>query len=202
MSGVERLHDGYVAGRRVGVLTRHIERLLERGDRVLDVGCGDGAIGAALCAQRGDLDYAGVDVLVRPHTQIPVRAFDGRHLPYPDDDFDTLLAVDVLHHAADPEQLLGELGRVARRRIVIKDHRLNGLLAGATLRFMDRVGNARHGVDLPNNYWREARWRETFQRLGMTLEYWTQSLDLYPRPARWVFERGLHFIAALRPPGA
>jgi hypothetical protein len=25
------------------------------------------------------------------------------------------------------------------------------------------------------------------------------SLGLYPRPARWVFERGLHFIARLTP---
>jgi SAM-dependent methyltransferase len=202
VSGIERVHDGYVLGRRVSVLSRQIDRLLEHGSRVLDVGCGDGAIGAALSTQRPDLEYSGVDVLVRPHAQIPVREFDGRRLPFPDNDFDTLLAVDVLHHAAEPEQLLRELTRVARKRVVIKDHRLNGLFAGATLRFMDRVGNARHGVDMPHNYWREAQWREAFDRLGLRVDYWTRDVGLYPAPASWLFDRGLHFIAALAPPGS
>ncbi len=199
MNGIERVHDGYVVGRRVQRLSSHIDRLIDHGSRVLDVGCGDGAIGAALCAGRPDLEYTGVDVLVRPHAQIPVREFDGRHLPYGDDEFDVLLAVDVLHHAADPAQLLAELARVARKRIIIKDHRLDGLFAGATLRFMDRIGNARHGVDLPHDYWPEARWRAAFERLGLEVEYWTQRVDLYPAPASWLFDRGLHFIAALRP---
>ena len=202
MNGIERVHDSYVIGRRVEILARHIEGLLEENAHVLDVGCGDGAIGACLQDRRPDLRYEGADVIVRPHARIPVREFDGRHLPYTDDGFDAVLAVDVLHHAAEPEGLLAELARVTRERIIIKDHRLDGLLAGPTLRFMDRVGNERHGVDLPHNYWREARWREAFARLDLRVEYWTREVGLYPWPASWLFDRGLHFIAVLRTTGA
>ena len=44
---------------------------------------------------------------------------------------------------------------MAARGIVLKDHTRNGLFSGSTLRFMDWVGNARHGVRLPYNYWPE-----------------------------------------------
>jgi hypothetical protein len=36
---------------------------------------------------------------------------------------------------------------------LIKDHTLNGFLAGLTLRFMDWVGNACYGIALPYHYW-------------------------------------------------
>ena len=46
MNGIERVHDSYVIGRRVEVLADHVDALLEQNAHVLDVGCGDGAIGA------------------------------------------------------------------------------------------------------------------------------------------------------------
>jgi hypothetical protein len=95
--------------------------------------------------------------------------------------------------------LLREAARVARRAVVIKDHTLDGLLAGPTLRFMDHVGNARHGVALPYNYWPRRRWVEAFRELALEVEVWREDLRLYPRPADWVFGRSLHFVAKLRP---
>ncbi len=50
-----------------------------------------------------------------------------------------------------PARLLAEAKRVSRGGIVIKDHFREGVLADATLRFMDWVGNAQHGVVLPYN---------------------------------------------------
>jgi hypothetical protein len=87
--------------------------------------------------------------------------------------------------------------RVARKAIVIKGHTLNGFMAGLTLRFLDWVGNARHAVALPYNYWPQQRWREAFATLGLTIGVWKKELRLYPRPANWVFGRSLHFIARL-----
>jgi SAM-dependent methyltransferase len=113
--------------------------------------------------------------------------------------------VDVLHHTDDPEVLIAEAARVARRSIVIKDHTKDGLLAGRTLAFMDWVGNARHGVALPYNYWPRRRWQEMADRRGLRVERWIDRLGLYPWWARWVFERKLHFVARLdvpRPAGA
>jgi hypothetical protein len=38
--------------------------------------------------------------------------------------------LDVLHHTDDANVLLREARRVTRRDVLIKDHRLNGFLAG------------------------------------------------------------------------
>jgi SAM-dependent methyltransferase len=126
-----------------------------------------------------------------------VRAFDGRHIDSPDASYDAVMFVDVLHHTDDPEILIAEAARVAKQCVVIKDHTMDGLLAERTLAFMDWVGNARHGVALPYNYWPKARWMDLFRRRDLKVEEWVDRLGLYPAWARPVFERKLHFIARL-----
>ena len=146
---------------------------------------------------RPDLHIRGIDVLVRPSTQVPVEAFDGVTIPYPDDAFEVVMFVDVLHHTVDPLVLLREADRVASQSVVIKDHTRNGVLAAFTLRFMDHVGNARHQVVLPYNYWPKNRWVDAFQQLGWSMAQWRGRLDLYGWPADWFFGRSLHFVARL-----
>ena len=180
------------------MLAGHVAPWLRTSSRVLDVGCGDGALAQVIGQLRPDLQIAGLDVLVRPTARIPVTAFDGKTIPHGDASFDVVLLVDVLHHTDQPELLLREARRVARM-IVVKDHTLNGWLAGPTLRMMDWVGNARHGVALPYNYWSEAQWRESFAALGLRIEEWESDLRLYPCWADWWFGRRLHFMARLTP---
>jgi SAM-dependent methyltransferase len=131
-----------------------------------------------------------------------VRPFDGQTLPAPDCSYDAVLLVDVLHHAADPRQLLREARRVARRTVVVKDHLREGLLAGPVLRFMDWVGNAHHGVALRYCYWTEAQWRTVLHEVGLVPGEVRRQLGLYPWPACLLFERGLHFLAGLERSGA
>ena len=192
------LHGAYVHGRRVRVLASWLTRLLPRDASVLDVGCGDGLLASLVQRDRPDLRIVGIDVLVRRLTHVPVRPFDGAHIPLPDGGVDAVTFVDVLHHTLDPMVLLREAGRVARTHVVIKDHTANGLLARPTLRFMDRVGNARHGVALPYNYWTRAQWDAAFAELGWEPEAIERALGLYPVPANWLFGRGLHFIGSYR----
>ena len=192
-------HQQLVHGRRVRVLAAHLAELLPRKARVLDVGAGDGLLASRVLAARPDLDIHGVDVLVRAGTPIPVQRFDGTSLPFPDAAFDAVMLVDVLHHAGEQERLLREVARVAAGAVVIKDHLLQGVLAHPTLRLMDWVGNARHGVALPYAYWTPDRWDRAFAAAGLHVEERRMRLGLYPWPASLVFERQLHFIARLRP---
>lgn len=191
---VGTLHKKLVHSRRVRVLAGHLAALLPKNASVLDVGCGDGNIDRAILDRRPDVSIEGVDVLVRPQTQIPVHTFDGSTLPFPSSSFDVVVFVDVLHHTLDPRILLREAGRVGKS-ILIKDHFRDGFLAGPTLRLMDWVGNAHHGVALPYNYWSEAQWTTAFRDLHWKSEEMRTSIDLYPAPASWVFDRRLHFIA-------
>lgn len=201
MNLLDQVHGRYVFSRRVRTLADHLAGLLPEGATVLDVGCGDGLLDQRILEQRPDVTIRGIDVLVRPTTHIPVDRFDGSTIPHGDQSFDVVLFVDVLHHTSDPMVLLREAARVCRRAILLKDHTANGLLAVPTLRFMDHVGNARHGVALPYNYWPERRWREAFDQLGLRAAVWKKDLGLYPWPASWVFGRSLHFIARLEPTG-
>ena len=198
MNPIGLIHDTAIHARRITVLAGHLEALLPRNASVLDVGCGDGLLAKRILQSRSEIDIQGLDTLVRPRTPIPVLKFDGAHLPYEERSVDVVSFVDVLHHTDDPMELLREAKRVARKYVVIKDHTRQGLLAGSTLRFMDWVGNAHHGVALPYNYWSLKQWQAAFAGLELTVDRWSTKLGLYPGPADWLFGRSLHFITRLR----
>ncbi len=197
MKLIERVHDTSVHTRRIRALQRHIAALLPPQGGVLDVGCGDGLLAHRIGEELPGVTMTGIDVLVRDNTHIPVTYFDGVRIPYDDNSFDAVMFVDVLHHTDDPMVLLKEAARVARCSIVMKDHLRNGLLANATLRFMDKVGNAHHGVALPFTYWSKLEWQAAFRELHLNVDVWLSKLGLYPIPADWIFGRSLHFVTRL-----
>jgi SAM-dependent methyltransferase len=194
---IERLHEKYVKSRRVGALAASIAPLVPLNATVLDVGSGDGLLADAVLRRRPDIQFRGIDVMARPDARIPVTTFDGARLPYARDSFDVVLFADVLHHTAHAEALLRDARNVARKAVIIKDHCADGFLAWPTLRFMDRVGNARFGVALPHLYLRWQEWEAMFGRLGMAIAAVQRRLGLYPRPLTWVFDRSLHFVAVV-----
>ncbi len=193
------VHGGAVFNRRVRVLAQHLAAAIPGPGSVLDLGAGDGSIAAAVMGLRPDLAISGVDVMLRPVRHIPVSLYDGDTLPFADRSFDHVTIVDVLHHTEDAAAVLSEAARVARRSVVVKDHLLEGLLAGPTLRFMDWVGNRGHDVVLPYNYLTEAEWRSAFARAALEIAARNARLGLYPAPFGWAFDRRLHFVATLLP---
>ena len=190
------VHDKLVFGRRINRLAAALIERLPANARVLDVGCGSGDLAALVMRIRPDVRIEGIDVLVRPGTAIPVHQFDGLHIPFADRAFDVAIVVDVLHHTDDPEAVLAEISRVASA-VIVKDHLRDGLAANATLRFMDWVGNAAHGVRLPYNYLSRREWTGMWGRLGLSTSRFADRLSLYPRPFSWIFDRGLHFVTVL-----
>jgi len=100
--------------------------------RGLDVGCGTGALAARL-ADAG-YEMAGVDpsegmleVLRDRAPAVEAVQGDGTDIPFPDDSFELVLCVAVMHHIADADAVratLAEMTRVARPggRILVWDH--------------------------------------------------------------------------------
>lgn len=197
MKAIDRYHEQHVFGRRIRVLAGHFAELLPQNASVLDVGSGDGSLAASILQRRPDLRIEGVDVLVRPSTAIPVRAFDGTNLPFADGAYDAVMLCDVIHHITDARPLLREVTRVAKQQVAIKDHFCESWLDLQTLRFMDWVGNARHGVALPYNYWPRRQWMDTFRELGLTVETMREDLHIYNAALDLLFGRSLHFAVSL-----
>jgi SAM-dependent methyltransferase len=94
---------------------------VRRGQRVLDVGCGPGALTARLVARCGPDDVSAVDPSA-PFVQaardrlpgVDVQRATAEELPFDDDSFDLCLAQLVVHFMADPVAGLREMGRVCR----------------------------------------------------------------------------------------
>jgi SAM-dependent methyltransferase len=203
MSWIDALHEARVHQRRIRVLAEAASRLMPQNLRVLDVGCGDGLFAVTLSGLRPDIRIEGAEVLPRSGCRIPVVAFDGRTLPFPDGAYDACLLIDVLHHTESPAALLREAARVGSGQVVLKDHLREGLLAGPCLRFMDVVGNRRHGVALPFNYLSSEEWKRAFAACDLGVAKTDGLGRLYPFPANLVFGRRLNFMSLLRAnPGA
>lgn len=92
------------------------------GQRVLDVGCGTGALTGELVARLGAAAVAAVDpsepfvaATRERHPGVDVRRSQAEQLPFPDGTFDAALAQLVVHFTKDPVQGLAEMRRVTRR---------------------------------------------------------------------------------------
>jgi SAM-dependent methyltransferase len=151
-------------------LFEYIARLLpESGPcSILDVGAGDGSLGLALERFRPGTRVVGMEVAIRSATRSGFRIarFDGRRVPLKDGSVDVSLLSNVLHHASDPAALLGEVRRVTRNRIVVKDHLPRGKLDHWRLAVLDILGNLRLGAQVDATYlgWRE--WDDLFGALS------------------------------------
>jgi SAM-dependent methyltransferase len=192
---LENLHGSWIYEKRIARLSTLLSDLFPANSSLLDVGCGDAKLAWSLLQKRPDLRIEGSDVLVREKTYLPVRQYDGSQLPYQDLSFDGTMLIDVLHHTQNPELLLREALRVSRRWLIVKDHILQGPFAALRLRFMDYVGNARHGVALPFNYLAYGEWDRLRKALNLETVQEVTKLHLYPWFLDIFFGADLHFVA-------
>ncbi|RMG09212.1 MAG: SAM-dependent methyltransferase [Cyanobacteria bacterium J055] len=197
---MQTLHRSFVMNRRVQILAEHLASLIPETEPLngLDVGCGSGEVAASICQLRSHVSIRGIDVLVRPQTQIPVQQFDGFAIPFPDCHFDFTMLVDVLHHADDAERLLAECVRVSRQFVLIKDHYCNSIWDDWRLRLMDWVGNRSYSVALPYNYLSTSQWKTMYDNRGLSPQKTIDKLHLYPQPVSLIFDSNLHFISRLK----
>jgi SAM-dependent methyltransferase len=96
------------------------------GQRVLDVGCGPGALTAELVRRLGPAAVSAVDpsepfvaAARERHPGVSVQRAAAEDLPFEDEAFDAALAQLVVHFMADPVAGLRELARVTRKDGVV-----------------------------------------------------------------------------------
>lgn len=116
------------------------------GQRVLDVGCGPGALTSELVRRLGPAGVSAVEpsepfveAARERHPGVDVRQAAAEQLPFPDGEFDASLAQLVVHFMASPIAGLGEMARVTRPGGIVAacvwDHDAGG--EGALSRFWE-----------------------------------------------------------------
>jgi len=101
-----------------------IARLVPKGSRVLDLGCGNGELLAHLMSQRGCSGY-GVEIddakvhacLARGVDVLQLNLEDGLSV-FDDQSFDVVLQIDTLQHLRNAQTMLRETARVGRLGVV------------------------------------------------------------------------------------
>lgn len=103
------------------------KKYLKKGDRVLDVGCGNGRLFPFLAPLK--VDYTGTDnseellkIASRGHPEARFVAGDLMHLPFDDEGFNAVLAVASLHHV--PSDPLRTRALEEMRRVLVPGGRL------------------------------------------------------------------------------
>jgi SAM-dependent methyltransferase len=176
--------------RRADALLSQFVRYVRPGERVLDIGSGEGLLADGI--RRCGFDVTMLDVVdkcVLPGIR-PV-VYDGVTLPCADDAFGTALLITVLHHIPDPEHTLREARRTARRVIVVEDVFLTQAEKRATMLADSWVNWEWRGH--PHSNRSDAQWRATFARLGFAIANSNEQIHrLWPwrfRHATYVLDR-------------
>ena len=101
-------------------IQKALAQLVPQGARVLDLGCGDGAMLAHLQATRGcsgygvEIDDANVLACVQRGVNVIQLNLDEGLAMFDDASFDVVLQIDTLQHLRNAEVMLRETARVGR----------------------------------------------------------------------------------------
>ncbi len=91
------------------------------GWRVLDVGHATGRV----CAWLKECEVVGMDTAAELLKHSPCETINASMddpFPFPDSSFDLVISFTAFHHARNPRFTLGEMLRVARKRVIITLH--------------------------------------------------------------------------------
>lgn len=152
------------AARKLGWMKDHVSLM---GSHV-EIGSGPGSVLDVMRAKDYDID--GLDIRDCSYREDlrPV-LYDGKSMPFCKHAYDTALLPTILHHTSNPEAIIKEAARIARRVIIIEDVYEGRIMEWLTKRF-DSLMNLEF-TGHPHSNRTDAQWQTTFARLGLSIQH-------------------------------
>lgn len=176
------------------LITKEIGEFVAQGDRVLDIGAGGGWIGKRLSDSRG-ATVTLLDVADMNRTNLPLKVYDGKHMPFPDSSFDTCLLLFVLHHCDDPMKVFAEAVRVAGKRLVIFEDTFRNPFEKFLACANDWISNSPFflaeplKMNMPFHYRQVAEWEDIFKKLSLRVAFKKETKHFITRHVLFVLEK-------------
>jgi len=137
-------------------------------DQLLEVGSGPGSVMLAL--REAGLDVTGLDIRDSSfHASLVPVVYDGTNMPFDTGQFDVALMLTMLHHTPDPNGILMEAARVARRLIIIEDIYDTPFQRAYTM-LTDKITNMEF-FGHPHSNRPHDGWLKTFEQMGFRLRH-------------------------------
>jgi len=146
-------------------IARRLSRYLKPSDKILDFGAGDCRIALRLIDQY-HLNVTAIDVTYYNKTKLKLILYNGEKLPFSDQNFDVSLAVFVFHHINQTKQenILKELIRVSKSKIIIIEDTPKNYIEKIAWRFWDWLLNLGHGVNMAYSAKTKEDWENLFKK--------------------------------------
>lgn len=148
------------------VTCQECEDFIEKGSKILDLGCGKGFITNTL-KNYFKADILGVDIEDYRIVQgFPFQVYDGETLPFPDNSFDVVFLSYVLHHTEYPKKVISEAKRVTKDKVIV----FEDLPEGIRGTLMAKVHTLTYSLVFRqevSHYKTEKGWKKFFNELGL-----------------------------------
>jgi ubiquinone/menaquinone biosynthesis C-methylase UbiE len=137
---------------------------------LLDVGCGNMLVADLLQKDTG-IKVNGVDVVDINLTELPHKIFDGKKIPYKDNSLDVSLLSFVLHHVDSQKELLKEVVRVTKKRVIIIEDIYESETEKNWIKFMDVFGNVwtEPEMNFALNFHKDEEWLDISEKYKLKL---------------------------------
>lgn len=156
-------------------MCRACQDFIEKGAKILDLGCGSGIVGKTF-QNFFQAEVLGVDVKDYRVSPFPFQLYDGLHLPFSENSFDIVLINYVLHHAEDPILLLKEAKRVTKDKIIIFEDLSEGFLSklickihGSSFDRFFQKGMVGGWRPTKTSFKTESEWEKIFKEIGLNI---------------------------------
>lgn len=143
-----------------------IDKYVDKKGVVLDIGAGN----CVLCEKMrmNGFNIIPIDVVNNSLVgNVSPKIYNGDVIPFSDKKFDFALLITVLHHIKDPEKIIREAGRVARKIFIIEEV-YNTLFQKYITFFIDSVFNFQFRGH-PHTNKTDEQWLQVFKRNNLKL---------------------------------